>query len=193
VIVIADVSGKGIPAALVMTMLRSTIHAEARYEKTARGLLCSVNEIMVKDLDERSFITASCLVINPEGTHMTYARAGHPPLLVQHLNNGGPQALSPRGLALGLTDGNTFSTCLEEMNVPLTSGDAFVLYTDGLTEAMNPEHLMYGTARLQALLGREKSGMPDVLVRHILEDVRDFTQNEPTHDDLTMLVLEVKD
>ncbi len=193
VIVIADVSGKGIPAALVMTMLRSTIRAEARYEKTAKRLLCSVNDMMAKDLDDRSFITASCLVINAEGTHMTYARAGHPPLLVRHAHNGRqPIPLSPRGLALGMADSGVFADLLEEIDVPLQAGDAFVLYTDGLTEAMNPERSMYGTRRLQSLLAREASVSPEILVRHILDDVRDFTRNAPSHDDLTMLVFEVE-
>ncbi len=193
VIVVADVSGKGIPAALVMTMLRSTIHAEARYEHTAKRLLCSVNDIMVKDLDDRSFITAACLVINPQGTSMTYARAGHPPLLIRRGSSvSQPKALSPRGLALGIVEGEVFSSVLEEVTVPLQAGDSFLLFTDGLTEAMDPERRMYGMPRLQSLLTRENSEAPDAVVQRILDDVRDFTRNQPSHDDLTMLALEVK-
>jgi serine phosphatase RsbU (regulator of sigma subunit) len=123
---------------------------------------------------------------------MTDARAGPPPLLVRYGDNGGkPKALSPRGLALGLADGETFSRLLEEVQIALHPGDSFLMYTDGLIEAMDPERRVYGTQRLQALLTREKGSRPDVLVRHILDDVRIFTQDQPYHDDLTMLVLEV--
>ena len=88
VVVIADVSGKGIPAALVMTMLRSTFRAEARYETSAKKLLCAVNDLMIEDLDDKSFVTALCLIIDKDGHSMSYARAGHPPLLLQHGSNG---------------------------------------------------------------------------------------------------------
>ncbi len=192
VLMVADVSGKGIPAALIMTMLRSTVRAEARYETTAKRLLCSVNDLMIKDLDSKSFITAACLVIEPDGKSMTYARAGHPPLIVRRGKKSSLTiTINPRGLALGLVQDETFAQLLEEVKIPLEFGDSFILYTDGLTEAMDSDRHQYGTARLQDMMIRGNEKGPENLIHNILEDVREFTHDQPSHDDLTMLVMEV--
>jgi PAS domain S-box-containing protein len=194
VVVIADVSGKGIPAALVMTMLRSTFRAEARYEESAKKLLCAVNDLMIKDLDDKSFVTALCLIIDKEGKTMSYARAGHPPLLVQRGNNGSkPVSVNPKGLALGMIDGKEFADRMEENILELATGDRFLIFTDGLLEAMDVEREFYGLDRLLNILEGERVRDPEKVLKRILDDVRIFTRNEPYHDDLTMLAMEVKD
>ncbi len=192
VVVIADVSGKGIPAALVMTMLRSTFRAEARYEASAKKLLCAVNELMLADLDDKSFVTALCLIIDKDGGSMTYARAGHPPLLVQRGDDGtAPTPLNPKGLALGMVGGNDFADRMEEMTLPLSAGDRFLIFTDGLLEAMDADRKFYGIQRLLKLLAAGKAREPDKVLKRILDDVRGFIRSEPYHDDLTMLAMEV--
>ncbi len=192
VIVIADVSGKGIPAALVMTMLRSTFRAEARYEHSAKKLMCAVNDLMIKDLDDKSFVTALCLMIDKEGKTMSYARAGHPPLLVQLKNGGGkPLSLSPKGLALGLVSGEVFASKVEEMQVELGIGDRFLIYTDGLLDATDQDRKFYGIDRLTKVLSGDLVHEPEKILKKILDDVRVFTRNEPYHDDLTVLAMEV--
>lgn len=192
VIVIADVSGKGIPAALVMTMLRSTFRAEARYETSAKRLLCAVNDLMAADLDDKTFVTALCLIINADGTQMSYARAGHPPLVLKHGDtNEKPATVQPKGLALGMLEGETFSRLIEEVVLPLSAGDRFLIFTDGLVEAMNSERKPYGMGRLMTLLSRANNGAPDATVDRILDDVKAFTGSQPSHDDLTMLAMEV--
>lgn len=192
VVVIADVSGKGIPAALVMTMLRSTFRAEARYEASAKKLLCAVNELMLVDLDDKSFVTALCLIIDKDGHSMSYARAGHPPLLLQHGNNGKvPVSLNPKGLALGMIGGKDFSDRMEEVAVKLSHGDRFLIFTDGLLEAMDSDRKFYGIQRLLDLLAVDKVQDPEKVLKRILDDVRVFIRSEPYHDDLTMLAMEV--
>jgi PAS domain S-box-containing protein len=192
VVVIADVSGKGIPAALVMTMLRSTFRAEARYETSAHRLLCAVNDLMAADLDDKTFVTALCLIINADSTQMSYARAGHPPLVLRHSQAGEiAKTIQPKGLALGLVEGETFSRLIEEVNLPLALGDRILIFTDGLVEAMNAQRQPYGMERLMNLLNRDDQGTPDNLVEVILDDVKTYTGNQPAHDDLTMLAMEV--
>lgn len=192
VLVIADVSGKGIPAALVMTMLRSTFHAEARNAASAKSLLTAVNELMIQDLDEMTFITASCCIIDPEGRTMSYARAGHPPLLYRHGGNGHmPEALHPKGMALGLVPAGPFGNLLEEMQIQLRPGDSFLMFTDGLVEAMDPDRKAYGLPRLRDLVSGRRGAPPEDLIREILADVKGFIRGQPAHDDLTMLALEV--
>jgi PAS domain S-box-containing protein len=192
VLVIADVSGKGIPAALVMTMLRSTFHAEARNRNSAKDLLTAVNDLMLQDLDEMTFITASCCIIDPQGRSMSYARAGHPPLLYRHGGNGHqPEALNPRGMALGLVGTAPFGSLMEEVQMPLNPGDSFLLFTDGLVEAMDAERNTYGLPRLRELVSGRKNMPPEKLVLDIMADVKGFIKGQPYHDDLTMLALEV--
>lgn len=192
VVVIADVSGKGIPAALVMTMLRSTFRAEARYENSAKKLMCAVNDLMLADLDDKSFVTALCLIIDKDGKSMSYARAGHPPLLVTYGNNGNqPMPLNPKGLALGMVGGKDFSDRMEEQVIALGAGDRYLIFTDGLLEAMDSERKFYGIKRLLGLLAADRSPDPDAILTRILDDVRVFIRSEPYHDDLTMLAMEV--
>lgn len=192
VVVIADVSGKGIPAALVMTMLRSTFRAEARYETSAKKLMCAVNELMIEDLDDKSFVTALCLIIDKDGKSMSYARAGHPPLLIQHANNGNtPKPINPKGLALGMVSGKEFSDRMEEVVLSLLHGDRFLIFTDGLLEAMDADRKFYGIKRLVDLMARGQAHDPEKVIKFILDDVAGFIRSEPYHDDLTMLAMEV--
>jgi len=192
VIVIADVSGKGIPAALVMTMLRSTFRAEARYETSAKKLMCAVNDLMAADLDDKSFVTALCLIINADGTSMSYARAGHPPLVIRQGHQGAAAAtVLPKGSALGMLEGENFSRLIEEVTLPLSMGDRVLIYTDGLVEAMNADRKPYGMPRLMALLNQGLVASPEVMVERLLEDVKTYTGGRPAHDDLTLLAMEV--
>ncbi len=193
VIVIADVSGKGIPAALVMTMLRSTFRAEARYENSAKKLMCAVNDLMLKDLDDKSFVTALCLIVDKEGKSMSYARAGHPPLLIQRAGSGEkPSSINSKGMALGIVGGPMFVGAMEELEIELVAGDRFLIFTDGLLDAMDKDRNFYGLERLLKILTGGSAFQPDLLLKRILEDVRVFTRNEPYHDDLTMLAMEVQ-
>ncbi len=192
VIVIADVSGKGIPAALVMTMLRSTFRAEARYENSARKLLCAVNDLMTGDLDDRSFVTALCLILDKEGRSMTYARAGHPPLLFQSGREGDkPVSVNSPGTALGIVKGEHFASRLGEVALNLNPGDRFLIFTDGVMEAMNPDRKLFGTQRLMDILAEDRKRGPEATLQRILAEVRAFTHDHPYQDDLTMLAMEV--
>lgn len=191
VVVIADVCGKGVPAALLMTVLRSTFRVEARGKTSARDLLCAVNESMLINLDSRSFVTAMCVVIRKDGSSMSYSRAGHPQLIRAEAGKA-PEKIECNGIALGLvSDTRTFEGILDEVTVPLGAGDRFLMYTDGLTEATNPEKKPYGMDRLTAVIGDGGLDTPDEMVRAIMDDIKRFTRDAPYHDDLTMLALRV--
>ncbi len=192
VVVIADVCGKGIPAALLMTVLRSTFRVEARNRSSAKELLCAVNESMKINLDNRSFVTALCLIIDRQGGKMTYSRAGHPMLLMLGSSGETPANVPCAGLALGLVaDSDMFASMLEEVSLDLKQGQRFLVYTDGLTEATNPEKESYGMKRLCSLLSNGNTGNPQLIVEAIMADIKRFTRDAPYHDDLTMLALQV--
>jgi PAS domain S-box-containing protein len=192
IVVIADVCGKGIPAALVMTMLRSTFRVEGRHQTSAKNLLCAVNDSISVTLDHRSFITALCCVISRDGSFMTCARAGHPPMI--RLGAGAPQTVALQGIALGLIlDGGEFRAATQEATIPLVNGDRFLLYTDGLTEAEGPDKDGYGPERLTGFLASARPADADMLVAQVIENVKQFSAGAPFRDDMTVCALQVHD
>lgn len=192
VVVIADVCGKGIPAALLMTMLRSTFRVEARKQTSAKKLLCAVNEFMTVNLDERSFVTALCLIIAKDGSVMRYARAGHPMLVRLGLSGAMPENIACNGIALGLVpEMDKFSDFIEEVAIPLQQGERYLIYTDGLVDASDPQKNSYGFRRLCDVLSRDQNSDSEALIATIMADIKAFTRGAPYHDDLTILALQV--
>lgn len=194
VVVISDVCGKGIAAALFMVMLRSAFRGQSRFTKTARELLCAVNREMKPNLDDKSFVTAGCLVIEPDGSSMTYARAGHPHLIVQKGPGFSAETVPGNGLALGLVpEIDMFESVLDEIRIELEAGSRFVMYTDGLTEAAGPEQSPYGVDRLKALLASSEFNGPKGLIDGIVGGVRGYLGDAPLSDDLTIVALEISE
>jgi len=192
VIVIADVCGKGVPAALLMTMLRSTFRVEAKHETSAKRLMCAVNDFMATNLDERSFVTALCLLIDSTSRTMTYARAGHPHLLKINAKEKKPENIACNGVALGLiADIDTFNAMTDEVTLSITAGERYIMYTDGVTEANNLSKNDYGLNRLEDVIAAHKTADADLLIKVITDDMEKFTRGAPQHDDITLLALEV--
>ena len=183
---------ESIPAALLMTMLRSTFRAEGRGEMSAKRLLCAVNDFLTINIGDRSFVTALCLIIKSDGSSMSYARAGHPVLLKLSSKGEPPQSFASSGLALGLIpDTAKFKSIVEETIIELKKGDRYLIYTDGLTDANNPERNSYGMQRLCEVLARDRNSDADTLISVLMDDIKKFTRGAPYHDDLTILALQV--
>lgn len=191
-VVVADVCGKGVPAAMLMTILRSIARVECRSNFTAKKLLTAVNESICRNINERSFITALCLVIKSDGTSMTYARAGHLKLLKMDASRQTVSAIDSKGLALGIVpDAAEFASHLEEAVIPLEAGECFLAYTDGVSEANSEQKQLYGLPRLIDIfkdLGQETA---ERMVDGILKDVKVFTGGKPASDDITMFAMRV--
>ncbi len=156
-VLIADVSGKGMSAALYMAELKGLILSLSQIHLSPRDLLVSANRLISMHLDSRSFITMTYAVIDPAAGVMTYARAGHTPLLYLPAGNGsGGRAsiLAPDGLVLGLRidDGERFNSLLTEATLRILPGDLLVLFTDGISEAMNERADCFGEAQLAELV-----------------------------------------
>jgi len=197
-VLIADVSGKGTSAALYMAELKGLMLSLSRIYTSPRELMMTLNRIIAKNLDARSFITMTYAVLDMSARTMTYARAGHTPLM--RVTGDGPagrrretEVLIPDGLVLGLKldDGEMFDRLLVEQTISLHAGDLYVLFTDGISEAMNAEDDCFGEARL-ALLLEEHADLPtEELRERILRDVEAFAGGAPQHDDMTMILLKV--
>jgi sigma-B regulation protein RsbU (phosphoserine phosphatase) len=195
-VLVADVSGKGTSAALYMAELKGIVLSLSQRHRSPRELLIEADRIISRHLDSRSFITVTYLVVDLVAETLQYARAGHCPLVYvpgPYAARRTPQLLAPDGLVLGLQldGGQTFVRLLEEVAVPVGRGDLFVLYTDGLTEAMNSHGECFGESRLAALIGQHADLPADELRERILRDIAAFTGSAVQQDDMTMVVLRV--
>jgi sigma-B regulation protein RsbU (phosphoserine phosphatase) len=197
-ILIADVAGKGTSAALYMAELKGLVLSLSRHHVSPRTMLIEANRIISKHLDSRSFITMTYAVVDLRARTMTCARAGHCPLVYvpgPEAHSRTPQVLTPEGMVLGLQFdlGDTFDRLLEEVTLPLGRGDLFVLYTDGISEAMNEAGDCFGDQRLVDLAERNADLKSDDLCARILSEVHTFAGEAAQHDDMTMVLLKIED
>jgi serine phosphatase RsbU (regulator of sigma subunit) len=197
-ILIADVAGKGTSAALYMAELKGVVLSLSQRHASPRELLIDANRIISKHLDARSFITMTYAVVDLAARTITMARAGHCPLVYvpgPHAESRTPKALQPDGMVLGLQfdTGEIFNRTLEELTLPLGAGDLFLLYTDGISEAMNAEGDYFGDARLADLAHQHADLASDELSARILREVKAFAGTAAQHDDMTMVLLKIED
>ncbi len=190
-VLVADVSGKGTSAALYMAELKGLVLSLVRIYDSPARLLVEANHILAESMDSRTFVTMNYAVVDTAGRSMSFARAGHNPLIHLEAASGKTRVLTPPGLGLGLDKGERFEQILEEVEVPLAPGDFFLFFTDGLSEAMNEEAELFGEVRLRRILEECEGLSSEELRGRILEEVERFVGNAAPHDDLTMVVLKV--
>ncbi len=196
-VLIADVSGKGTSAALYMAELKGLVLSLSQIYQSPRQLLMEVNRIISENLDARSFITMTYAVLDLALGTMTFARAGHTPLIYLSGEAGvsDVEVLTPSGIVVGLRiPGATekFAELLEEHRIDLHRGDVLVLYTDGITEAMNPESDLFGDGRLGRLVAEHGHLESGELRERILREIEAFVGSADQHDDMTMILIKVE-
>jgi phosphoserine phosphatase RsbU/P len=198
-VLIADVSGKGTSAALYMAELKGIVLSLSQIYQSPRQLLMEVNRIISENLDTRSFITMTYAVLDLAAGVMTFARAGHTPMIYLPVNGvDGPaaQVLAPSGIVVGLRiPGATakFAELLEEDSITLQRGDVLVLYTDGITEAMNGDSDLFGEARLSRIVTEHGHLDAAELRERILREVEAFVGGADQHDDMTMILIKIEE
>jgi serine phosphatase RsbU (regulator of sigma subunit) len=181
---IADVSGKGAPAALYMAMSRSLVRSEADRHASPSTVLREVNRRLLAESSNQMFVTIFYAVLDPVLRSLTYATAAHDPPFLRRAS-GGMERLAQGGLMLGLFE----QLSLSDETVKLESGDTLVAYTDGLTDTVNRQDEHYGHSRLaDTIAGAPTTGAREVLT-HILKDLEAFGGTVPQPDDITVLIL----
>lgn len=183
-LVVADVSDKGMPAALYMALARSLLRAEARRNPSPRRVLMTTHSLLLEMGEPSMFLTAFYGVLDPSSRVLTYARAGHDCPLLFSRSRQVCQELTGAGMLLGLIE----HISLDEVTVPVAPGDVLVLYTDGITEANSPEGEFFGLDRLREAVSSASSASADEICRLIFERVGRFQQAAPQHDDMAVLV-----
>ncbi|MBM4170497.1 MAG: PP2C family protein-serine/threonine phosphatase [Ignavibacteria bacterium] len=188
-IAIGDVSGKGIGAAIYMTLTKGILQAHAEENVSPSNVLTKVNRLLYKTIEKNSFVSMFYAILDVNNNSLLYSRAGHNPAILCSKKGMEPKLLLSKGMALGLEEGSKFTSTLNEEEINLDSGDVVVLYTDGFTEAMNEKQEQYGEKKLVDLIENNKGLNSRDLLNLILKDVKRFVDNYPQHDDMTMVVL----
>src|SRR2546426_940482 len=188
-VAIADVSGKGGPASLIMAICRSVLRAEAAGNPSPADVLRKVNRQLYPDIKEDMFISMAYLILDHERDGVTLARGGHdaPLLYKRQLQNVTP-VKSP-GMVLGIDSGNVFDRLTADFGVPLERDDCLVLYTDGVTEALNTEGDEFGLERTIESVRASATDGAQAIVKRVIDDVRNFTGSNPQNDDITLIAI----
>lgn len=185
-IAIADVSGKGIPASLIMAAFRASLKAEILNNYAIRTVFQKVNRLLFGSIEREMYVTAVYGVLDTKNQVFTFSNAGHNPPILRRAN-GLVEYLTEGGLALGVIETSTY----EERPLSLFKGDLLLFYTDGVTEAFSPEGEEFGPKRLVGII-EEKHQLPaEDLLGEIYRIVQDFTRTNVELDDLTMVAIKV--
>jgi serine phosphatase RsbU (regulator of sigma subunit) len=208
-----------------MAQLKGLVLSLSSIHPSPRALLVNANRIIAQHLDARTFITITYAVVDLRARTMTYARAGHTPLIhvpgtpatrtaespenkvlsadsaspaVDLLSGAGARRariLAPNGMVVGLKldAGELFERLLEEQTIPLETGDLYVFFTDGISEAMNGAGDWFGEVRLGRLVEDHAALPPGELRERVLREVQAFVGGAPQHDDMTMILVKVED
>jgi sigma-B regulation protein RsbU (phosphoserine phosphatase) len=187
-LVIADVSDKGMPAALYMALTRSLIRAEATHSDSPREILLSVHRLLIEITDATMFVTIFHGVLDLARRSFRYARAGHDRPL--HFRPGGKcRFLEGAGMALGIVD----PVFLQEVEVEVRAGDLLVLYTDGITDATSPSGERFGVERLEKIICAAGEASAGDLHQEIFNRVNAFQAGTEQYDDMALVVVSVGD
>ena len=183
-LVVADVSGKGIPAALIMATFRAALRTEMRRRASLPAVAAQLNGAVLEFRDASRFVTAVCGVLEAESGRLTYVNCGHnPPLLLR--GEGGREALRRGGAALGLFAGERFRAG----TVRLEPGDSLVLYTDGVVEPADAHEAEFGEERLEAAVRAVGDRPASEALRSVIEATRAFSGRDRYDDDFTLVVV----
>lgn len=189
-IAIADVSGKGVPAGLLMAMCRSSLRSVAPGEISPSKVLAAVNRQLFPDIREDMFISMSYSILDEKDGTLTHARAGHDPALWFHRESGNIEELRSPGLALGIDSGKVFERVTRDQFVELKSGDCMLLYTDGVRESVNERDEEYGMERMSTVFRSAAPLGSEMVLTRIQEELSQFTGEGPQMDDITLVVIE---
>ncbi len=193
-VAVADVSGKGIPGSLVMTMIRTALRTEARGVLDAAEVLKKVNDFVIQDMKKGMFVTIFYAILDTRRRRLNYASAGHNPMILYRGRTRKTYYLNPRGFPIGLDlpDPSMFAKALESDTIRLMEDDLLLLYTDGITEAMNQSREQFGEERLLQVV-REYGHLPaETFIEKLRDELHSFTEGNAQNDDITLVAIKEK-
>ena len=191
-IAIADVSGKGVPASLIMAMCRSVLRSQASGKHSPASVLREVNAQLFPDIKEDMFISMAYAIIDEKSGALTLCRAGHDAPLLYSAKDRKVSKINPPGMALGIDSGGVFNRVTGDFSLTLETNDCLVLYTDGVTEALDTEGEEFGMANvIKAIQASASDGAAGIITK-LTDDLRAFVGPNLQHDDITLIVIRKK-
>lgn len=187
-LVICDVAGKGVPASLVMVMIRTIIHLIAGAQKDASKIVTWINRGIAGKIDIERFATLSFLTYDTAARTIEYSNAAHHPLMIYRAASAAIESIDTEGLPIGLEPQTKYGLA----TATLEPGDILVLYTDGVIEAMNMKGEQYSYESLAKIIQENKDMEPDDLTEIIKTDIENFVGNAKQHDDQTLLLMKIR-
>ncbi len=191
-IVIADVSGKGLPAGLLMAMCRSALRSVAPGRTSPSEVLAAVNRQLFPDIREDMFISMAYAILDPGSGRLTIARAGHDPALLFRRDSGNVELLRSPGLALGVDGGAVFERVTKDQEIELHPGDCVLFHTDGVREAVDSRDEEFGMERMCEVFRMAAPLGSEAVLSHMQDELRQFTGNGTQMDDITLVSIEKK-
>ena len=188
---LGDVSGHGVRAGLVMSMAKKTFEIYAVQGGGPADILAKVNDALADDLAGKLFVSMMVGVLSPARQAITWARAGHTPVLHFNPRTRVSGEVGPRGMVVGMRGGEIFRQSLEEQAQKIAPGDVFLLYTDGIVEAVNLQGEEFGHERLVEVVRRHAGDGPESMCEHLMDLMRHFRGPKPMADDTTLLAFAV--
>ena len=188
---IADVSGKGVPASLLMALCQTHLKHLVHKNRSPSEVLVLLNEELFSRIRKDMFITLFLAVIDTRSNKITYARAGHEPGLLVTASTTSNEVVELRGngMALGMVEPDLFSGLIKNEETDFSVGDLLCLFTDGVTEASNQEKEEFGVSRLKDELIKHASLDPQSINQKIIQDLNKFSPQSHDRDDLTLLTV----
>jgi phosphoserine phosphatase RsbU/P len=191
-LIIADVSGKGTTAAFHMSQMKGIFHSLAQAEIAPDEFMIRANQALVYCLERGSFISATYFTLNTELKTVTYARAGHCPVLYYKASSRKAEYFKDKGIALGMVRNKGYRNFIQNNEFPYEPGDIMVLYTDGITEAKNDRGDEYGYERLAEILANVQHAGPKEIQQAIIDSLYEFSGTKNINDDYTTMIVKFK-
>ena len=193
-VVVADVSGKGVPGSLVMTMIRTALRMEARGNRSASDVMARMNTFVTEDMKKGMFVTMFYVVLDSVNRVVTYASAGHNPMILYRGESDATYFLKPKGIPVGIDapDADLFRRTISVERLTLKQEDMLVIYTDGITEAMNPAREQFGEGRLLAGIKKYGHLSAQEFAQELDREIHEFTLGAPQNDDITLVAIKEK-
>ena len=186
-ILVADVSGKGIPGSIVMTETRALVKSEAVRTLSPAETLIRVNRVLYNDIKRGMFVTVFYMILSLQRGILSSVSAGHNPMVLWRKASNTCHLVNPNGLALGIDKGPLFEKTLKEQKIQLFKGDRFVLYTDGVIESMNSAHEQFGQNRFYLRTKQLADKSSSEFLSLLVSEVEAHQGGAPQHDDITIV------
>jgi phosphoserine phosphatase RsbU/P len=191
-VAIADVSGKGVSAGLLMAMCRSVLRSVAPGRNSPSEVLAAVNRQLYPDIREDMFISMAYGILDKTSGRLTISRAGHDPALLYRCESAKVELLRSPGLALGVDDGAVFERVTKDQEIELLAGDCVLFYTDGMREAVDANDEEFGMERMSEVFRSAAPMGAELVISRMQEELRQFSGEGPQMDDVTLIAIERK-